>query len=55
MKNQTTVDRKPERELVVTRTFGAPAHLVFEAWTQPELRRPRPVMTLTSTVEPWGC
>jgi uncharacterized protein YndB with AHSA1/START domain len=26
-----------EREIVVTRTFDAPAHLVFEAWTRPEL------------------
>jgi len=37
MKNSTTVLRKSERELVVTRTFNAPARLVFEAWTKPEL------------------
>jgi uncharacterized protein YndB with AHSA1/START domain len=37
MKNRTTVERKSERELVVTRTFNAPARLVFEAWTKPEL------------------
>jgi uncharacterized protein YndB with AHSA1/START domain len=37
MKNPTTVDRKSERELVVTRTFNGPARLVFEAWTKPEL------------------
>jgi uncharacterized protein YndB with AHSA1/START domain len=37
MKNRTTVDRKSDREVVVTRTFSAPAHLVFEAWTRPEL------------------
>src|SRR5438477_9640124 len=37
MKNQTTVERKSERELVVTRTFNGPARLVFEAWTKPEL------------------
>ena len=37
MKNRTTVERKSERELVVTRTFNAPARLVFEAWTRPEL------------------
>ena len=37
MKNPTTVDRKSERELVVTRTFNGPAHIVFEAWTKPEL------------------
>ena len=37
MKNPTTSERKSERELVVTRTFNAPARLVFEAWTKPEL------------------
>lgn len=37
MKNPTTVERKSERELVVTRTFDSPAHIVFEAWTRPEL------------------
>jgi len=31
------VARKSERELVVTRTFNAPARLVFEAWSRPEL------------------
>ncbi len=36
-KNRTTVERKSERELVVTRTFNAPARIVFEAWTKPEL------------------
>jgi uncharacterized protein YndB with AHSA1/START domain len=35
--NRTTVERKSERELVVTRTFNAPARIVFEAWTKPEL------------------
>src|SRR6187549_1301047 len=39
MKNRTTVERKSERELVVTRTFNGPARLVFEAWTRPELFR----------------
>ena len=39
MKNRTTVERKSERELVVTRTFNAPARIVFEAWTKPELLR----------------
>jgi uncharacterized protein YndB with AHSA1/START domain len=39
MKNRTTVERKSERELVVTRTFNGPARLVFEAWTKPELFR----------------
>jgi len=37
MQNPTTVERKSEREIVVTRTFNAPAHIVFEAWTKPEL------------------
>ena len=39
MKNRTTVERKSEREIVVTRTFNAPARLVFEAWTKPEMFR----------------
>ncbi|RSB63486.1 ATPase [Rhizobium pisi] len=37
MKNPTTVERTSERELVVRRTFNGPAHIVFEAWTKPEL------------------
>ena len=37
MKNRTTVERRSEREIVVTRTFDGPARLVFEAWTKPEL------------------
>jgi uncharacterized protein YndB with AHSA1/START domain len=37
MKNRTSVDRKSERELVVTRTIDGPARIVFEAWTKPEL------------------
>jgi len=37
MKNRTTVERKSERGLVVTRLFDGPAHIVFEAWTKPEL------------------
>ena len=39
MKNETKVERKSEREMVITRTFNAPARLVFEAWTKPELMR----------------
>jgi uncharacterized protein YndB with AHSA1/START domain len=35
--SRTTVERRSERELVVTRTFNAPARIVFEAWTKPEL------------------
>ena len=34
---RTAVERKSDRELVVTRTFNAPARIVFEAWTNPEL------------------
>ena len=37
MKNPTTVERKSDRELVVTRTLNAPARIVFEAWTKPDL------------------
>ncbi len=33
----TTAERKSERELVVRRTFNAPARLVYDAWTKPEL------------------
>ena len=33
----TTVERTSEREFAVTRTVDAPARLVFEAWTKPEL------------------
>jgi uncharacterized protein YndB with AHSA1/START domain len=37
MKDLTTVKRKSERELVVSRTLNGPARIVFEAWTKPEL------------------
>ena len=33
----TKVERASEREVVVTRAFDAPARLVFEAWSKPEL------------------
>ena len=36
-KNRTTVERTSGRELVVTRTFNAPARIVFEAFTKAEL------------------
>jgi uncharacterized protein YndB with AHSA1/START domain len=36
-KNVTTVERKSDREVVVRRSFDAPARLVFEAWSSPEL------------------
>lgn len=35
----TRVERISDRELVVTRSVNAPAHLVWEAWTKPELFR----------------
>lgn len=37
--NDTKVERKSDRELVVTRTFDAPARIVFQAWTTPELMK----------------
>ncbi len=37
VKNNTTVERTSDRELVVTRTFNGPVRLVFQAWTKPEL------------------
>ena len=39
MTNPTTIERTSERELVIRRTFAAPAHIVFEAWTWPELMK----------------
>lgn len=29
---ETAVDRRSDRELVITRSFDAPVHLVFKAW-----------------------
>lgn len=37
MTSRTTVEKAGELELVITRTFDAPARLVFQAWTTPEL------------------
>jgi len=37
--NRTTVERKSDREVVVTRTINGPARVVFEAFTKPELFR----------------
>ena len=37
--DRTSVERKSDKELVVTRTFDAPPHLVFKAWSEPELFR----------------
>jgi uncharacterized protein YndB with AHSA1/START domain len=39
MDNGTTIQRKSERALVVTRTFDAPPHTIFAAWTRPELMK----------------
>ena len=36
---RTTMERTSERELVVTRTIDGPAHIVFDAWTKPELMK----------------
>ena len=36
-RNPTIVERKSDRELVVARTFNGPAHLVYAAWTKPDL------------------
>jgi uncharacterized protein YndB with AHSA1/START domain len=36
-KARTTVERQSERELVVTRIVNAPARIVYEAWTRPDL------------------
>ena len=37
--NPTNVERKSDLEFVVTRVFDAPARLVFEAWSKPDLFR----------------
>jgi uncharacterized protein YndB with AHSA1/START domain len=37
VEGRTTVKRTSEREMAVTRIFDAPARIVFEAWTNPEL------------------
>jgi uncharacterized protein YndB with AHSA1/START domain len=38
-RNPTVVERKGDRELVVTRTFDAPPSIVYRAWSRPELFR----------------
>lgn len=38
-KHPTSAERMSDREVVVRRIFDAPARLVFEAWTKPELFR----------------
>ena len=39
VKKPVSVQRTSEREVVVTRSFDAPARLVFAAWSRPELFR----------------
>ena len=39
VRGRTQVERKSDREMVVTRTFDAPPRIVFEAWSRPELFR----------------
>jgi uncharacterized protein YndB with AHSA1/START domain len=39
VKNRTTVERKSDREVVVTRTINGPARIVFEAFAKAELLR----------------
>ena len=34
--NTTTVELRGDREVIIERTFDAPAHIVFDAWTRPE-------------------
>lgn len=36
---RATVKRLADKEILITRSFRAPARLVFEAWTNPELVR----------------
>ena len=37
IQNRTTVERKSDREVVVTRTINGPARMVFDAFTRAEL------------------
>ena len=37
--DRTKVERTSDRELTLTRSFDAPPHIVFQAWTTPELFR----------------
>lgn len=37
--NRTVVERKSDRELVVRRTFNAPARIVYEGWRNADLFR----------------
>jgi uncharacterized protein YndB with AHSA1/START domain len=35
--NQTTLELRGDREIVIARAFNGPARIVFEAWTRPDL------------------
>jgi uncharacterized protein YndB with AHSA1/START domain len=35
--NETSLELKGDREIVIARTFDGPARIVFDAWTRPEL------------------
>ena len=35
--NHTTLELRGDREIVIGRTFNGPPHIVFDAWTRPEL------------------
>ena len=37
--NQTSLELKGDREIVIERTFNGPPRIVFDAWTRPELVR----------------
>lgn len=37
--DRTTLERISPTEILITRTFRAPARIVFDAWTRPELVR----------------
>ena len=35
--NETSLELRGDREIVISRTFNGPARIVFDAWTRPEL------------------
>ena len=35
--NETSMELRLDREIVIARTFNGPARIVFDAWTRPEL------------------
>lgn len=38
-RNETTLELRGDREIVITRTFNGPARIVFDAWTRADLVR----------------